>query len=87
MSHPAGCHGMPETDGSGPSHYVRVREAFGRILTTVDRPTLEEIDRKIEELDIDVDYCCEHPDVLCAILKIAHGRSYVELIRSVSEGR
>ncbi|MDE1861335.1 MAG: hypothetical protein KGI33_00320 [Thaumarchaeota archaeon] len=63
---------------------IRVRAAIGKILISVDQHTLEEIKGKLEELDIDMEYCCEHPDVLCSILKIAKGTSYLDLIRSVS---
>ena len=62
-----------------------IRTGIGKILDTIDDRAMEEIDRRIEELDIDIDYLCEYPDVLCSILKIACGKSYVDVIRSVSE--
>ncbi|HJU14379.1 MAG TPA: hypothetical protein VJ792_08000 [Candidatus Nitrosotalea sp.] len=65
--------------------YMLIRNGIGKILDSLDAKSMEEVDKRIEELDIDIDYLCEYPDVLCSILKIACGRSYVDLIRSVSE--
>ncbi|GEM_PF-3511532 len=75
---------MSEYDGYG-TKYSLIRTGIGKILDSLDEKALEEIDRKIEELDIDIEYLCEYPDVLCSILKVACGKSYVEVIRSVSD--
>lgn len=77
-------HTMSEYDGYG-AKYTLIRTGIGKILDSLDTRALEEIDKKIEELDIDIDYLCEYPDVLCSILKIACGKSYVDVIRAVSE--
>ena len=76
---------MSEYDGYEATKFMLIRAGVDKILESVDKSTLEKIDKKIEEIDIDIGYCCEHPDVLCSILKIACGKSYVELIRSISD--
>lgn len=64
--------------------FMLIRAGIDTILESVDEYTLEKINKKIKEIDIDIEYCCEHPDVLCSILKITCGKSYTELIRSIS---
>jgi len=85
ISNPPVYHNMSEYDGYEATKFMLIRAGVDKILESVDKSTLEKIDKKIEEIDIDIEYCCEHPDVLCSILKIACGKSYVELIRSISD--
>ncbi|MDE1829715.1 MAG: hypothetical protein KGI25_05285 [Thaumarchaeota archaeon] len=85
MSKPHVFHNMRKYEEYKESRFKMASDEICRILDTLDKPTLKEIKRQLEKLDIDMDYCCEHPDVLCTILKIACGRSYVDVIRSASE--
>lgn len=62
-----------------------IRQGIGRILDSLDTKAMEEVDKRIEDLGIDIDYLCDYPDVFCTILKIACGKSYVDVIRSASE--
>lgn len=75
---------MSKYDNCGTAKFVLISADIDKVLESVDKYTLEKIDKKIKEIDIDMGYCCEHPDVLCAILKLTCGKSYVELIRSIS---
>ena len=75
---------MPRHDRRQNSTPNSVGGNIVEILGLLDKEELAEIKRQLEKLDIDLDYCCEHPDVFCSILKIACGRSYVRLIRSIS---
>lgn len=79
------CHNVSEYDGYKTTRYKTIRTGIGRILDSVDECVLEKIDKKIEELDIDIDYCCEHPDVMCSILKVTYGKYYVEMIRNACD--
>lgn len=74
---------MSEYDNYEPIESMLIRVGIEKVLESVDKSTLKKIDKKIKEIGIDMEYCCEHPDVLCAILKITCGKSYVELIRSI----
>jgi hypothetical protein len=76
---------MSEYDDYEATKFMLIWAGVGKILNSVGKSTLEEIGKKIEEIDVDIEYCCEHPDVLCSILKITCGKSYVELIRSISD--
>ena len=75
---------MSKYDNYGTAKSVLIRAGIDKILEFADKSTLEKIGEKIKEIDIDMEYCYEHPDVLCSILKIACGKSYVELIRLIS---
>jgi hypothetical protein len=76
---------MSEYDNYKTTKFMLIRDGVDKILDSVDKSTLKEIYKKIEEIDIDIEYCCKHPDVLCSILRITCGKSYVELIRSISD--
>lgn len=76
---------MPRHDSYREAKFKQISDEVCRILGSLDRHELGKVEKQLEKLDIDMDYCCEHPDVLCSILRIACGRSYVELIRSASK--
>ena len=75
---------MSEYDGRGP-RYMLAKTEIERVLGMLDSGALEEVGRKMAELDLDIGYLCEFPDVLCSILRAACGKSYVDMIRSASE--
>ena len=74
---------MSKYDSYEALEYMLIRAGIDKVLESVDKSTLEKIDKKIKEIDINMEYCCAHPDVFCSILKITCGKSYVELIRSI----
>lgn len=73
---------MPERKGREGPKFMMVRDEVERVMKSLDKDTLKKVEKHLEKLDIDMDYCIEHPDLFCAILKIVCGKSYVELIRS-----
>lgn len=79
-------HNMRRYDAYKEAKFKIISDDICKILDSLDKPTLEKIENELGRLDIDMDYCCEHLDVLCTILKIACGKSYVDIIRFASEG-
>lgn len=75
---------MAGYEGCGEARFRMISDEACKILDSLDSKALEAVRVQLEKLDIDMDYCCAHPDVLCTILKIACGKSYVDIIRSAS---
>ncbi|MDE1815988.1 MAG: hypothetical protein KGI11_05470 [Thaumarchaeota archaeon] len=65
------------------ARFKQVSDEICKILGSLDKSSLDKVEKELDKLDIDMDYCCDNPDVLCSILKIACGRPYVDIIKSV----
>ncbi len=62
---------------------VLVRVGIDKLLGSIDKPALKEIKKTLAMLYLDINYCYCHPDILCMILKMIYGRSYIKIMESV----
>jgi hypothetical protein len=72
---------MSQYDDYNTFDFTLLRVDVDKILNSINKSTLKEITKRHGEKYLDANYCHNHPDVLCAILKMVYGRSYIEMIK------
>ena len=66
-----------------PLDFVLIRIGIDKILNSVGKSALKEINKILGKYNLDIKDCYHHPNVLCRILREMYGISYVEMIKSI----
>ena len=63
--------------------FALIRVGIDKILNSVGKSALKEINKILGKYNLDINDCYHHPNVLCRILKEMYGISYAEMIKSI----
>ena len=66
-----------------PLDFVLIRIGIDKILSSVGKSALKEINKILGKYNLDINYFYHHPDFLCRVLREMYGISYVEMIKSI----
>ena len=74
---------MSQHDRYDTFDFTLLKVGIDKILDSIDKSALKEITKVLGQYHLTINYCYYHPDVLCKILKIIYGKSYVKMIKSI----
>lgn len=72
---------MSQYDDYNTFDFTLFKVGVDKILNSINKSTLKEITNRHGEKYLEANYCYRHPDVLCTILKMVYGKSYIEMIK------
>ena len=72
---------MSQFDDYDTLNFILIKVDVDKILKSIGKSALKEIANRHGEKYLEAKYCYYHPDVLCTILKIVYGKSYIEMIK------
>jgi hypothetical protein len=74
---------MSRSDECETLNFTLLRIGIDKILNSVGKSALKEMNSMLGNNSLDKKYYYHHPDVLCTILRIMYGKSYLKMIRSI----
>jgi hypothetical protein len=74
---------MSQSDKHETLDFTLLKIGIDKILNSVGKSALREISRTPGNHSLDKNYYYRHPDVLCTILRMKYGKSYIKMIKSI----
>jgi hypothetical protein len=69
---------MSQSDDHETLDFTLLRIGIDKILNSVGRSALKKMSSMLGNHSLDKNYYYHHPDVLCTILRIMYGKSYIK---------
>ena len=74
---------MSQSDERETLDFTLLRIGIDKILNSVGKSALKKMGMMLGNHSLDKNYYYSHPDVLCTVLRITYGKSYLKMIKSI----
>jgi hypothetical protein len=74
---------MSQHDDCNTLDFTLLKVGIDKILGSIDKSASKQLTNLLGKNYLETNYCYQRPDVLCVLLKMIYGKSYVEMIKSI----